>query len=104
MSILTLALISLISSCNKKTIPNYLIGYEVLYNKNPREANLNWFKDAKFGLFIHYGLYSQLERGEWVQLWEKIPVKEYAKLKESFDPKNFDSEKITDLAISSGMN
>ena len=103
-SLLTLALISLIGSCNKKTIPNYLIGYEALYNKNPREANLKWFKDAKFGLFIHYGLYSQLERGEWVQLWEKIPVKEYAKLKESFDPKNFDSEKITDLAISSGMN
>ena len=99
--------LTLIISCVSneiKTTPTYLGKYTKLYNKSPRQANLEWFKNAKFGLFIHYGLYSQLKKGEWIQLRDKIPVKEYGKLKESFDPINFDSEKITDLVLDAGMN
>ena len=37
--------------------PKYLLPYADLWQKNHKEAILAWFKDAKFGLFLHYGLY-----------------------------------------------
>ena len=88
---------------NQSKTPSYLSDYNDQYKSNPRKANLEWFKKSKIGLFIHYGLYSQLGRGEWVQLRDTIPVSDYAKLKETFNPSNFDADKITDLAISAGM-
>lgn len=84
-------------------VPSYLRGYEALYAKDPRSATLQWFRDAKFGLFMHYGLYSQLKRGEWVQFQERIRVAEYAKLKETFNPAKFDADAITDLALAAKM-
>ncbi len=94
-----------LSSCSiKKTdVPNYLKNYSEEYSINPRQANLKWFTDARYGMFIHYGLYAQLERGEWVQLRDTIPVAEYAKLKDSFTAHKFDADFITDLAIKAGM-
>ena len=85
------------------SIPIYLEDYNELYLENPREANLTWFKDSKFGMFIHYGLYSQLEKGEWIQLRDTIEVSEYAKLKDSFNPVNFNADEITELALDAGM-
>ena len=84
-------------------IPAYLEEYRVQFLENPRQANLEWFKEAKYGMFIHYGLYSQLEKGEWVQLRDTIPVAEYAKLKDSLTAEHFDAEMITDVAIKAGM-
>ena len=84
-------------------IPSYLQGYSKEYDENPKEANLKWFKNAKYGMFIHYGLYSILEKGEWVQLQDTIPVSEYAKLMDLFSAENFNADKITDIAINAGM-
>ena len=83
--------------------PSYLRGYEEIYAMNPREAALAWFKEAGFGLFMHYGLYSQLGQGEWVQFRKKIHVAEYEKLKENFTAENFDADFITDLALEAEM-
>lgn len=92
------------ASCNSDTkVPSYLKSYEKFYAENPREANLKWFTESKYGMFIHYGLYAQLGRGEWVQLRDKIPVRDYAKLKDSFTAAGFDADFITDLAIKAGM-
>ncbi|MDF7800168.1 alpha-L-fucosidase [Pontiellaceae bacterium B1224] len=85
-------------------VPSYLKNYGSLYAANPRAAALKYFQDADFGLFIHYGLYSLLGRGEWVQLQGKIPVMEYAKLKDDFTAENFDAAYITDMAMDAGMN
>lgn len=52
---------------------------------------------------MHYGLYSQLARGEWVMLREKIPVARYEELKGTFHPDRFDAGKITDLALAAEM-
>lgn len=91
-------------SCkNQQNVPDYLKEYEKEFAENPRAANLKWFTGAKYGMFIHYGLYAQLEKGEWVQLRDTIPVAEYAKLKETFTAENFDAGFITDLAIKAGM-
>ncbi len=84
-------------------IPSYLHGYEKQYAADPRAAALQWFRDAKFGMFVHYGLYSQLKRGEWVQYYQKIPVADYAKLKDTFNPEKFDADFITDLALAAKM-
>ncbi len=92
-------------------IPNYLSDYSELYLKDPRQANLEWFRNAKYGLFLHYGLYSILGEEsnqdenimEWVQLNRKIPVAEYSKLKDRFTAKKFDAEFIARFAKKSGM-
>ena len=58
----------------KVSVPSYLADYNDAYLENPRKANLDWFQEAGYGMFIHYGLYSLLEKGEWVQLRDTIPV------------------------------
>lgn len=52
-----------------------------------------WFKEARYGLFIQYGLYALLARGEWVLNREHIPINEYKKLANSFvaEKMNFDT-------------
>jgi alpha-L-fucosidase len=87
----------------KGHIPSYLSDYADLYAKDPHQAALAWFRDAQFGLFMHYGLYSLLGRGESVQSNEKIPVAEYEKVNMKFTTKNLDPDSITELAISAGM-
>jgi alpha-L-fucosidase len=83
--------------------PSFLKNYESLYRKDPRAARLAWFRNARFGLFMHYGLYSLLGHGEWVMLKEVIPVAEYEKLAERFTAAHFDADRITDLALAAGM-
>jgi alpha-L-fucosidase len=55
-------------------VPNYLRDLSPLYHGDPRRCARTWFCDARFGLFLHYGLYSLLGRHEWVQFRERIPV------------------------------
>jgi len=83
--------------------PPHLKGYEALFDQQPRKASVEWFKTARFGLFMHYGVYSLLGRGEWVMQVEKIPVAEYTRLKDRFTAARFDADAITDLALAAGM-
>ena len=102
--LICLFMIILNSGCSPESqIPEYLKDYKKEYNENPRAANLKWFVNAKYGMFIHYGLYSNLAKGEWVQLRDTIPVSEYARLKESFTAGKFNADKITDIALKGGM-
>jgi alpha-L-fucosidase len=77
-----------------KPCPRYLSAFQAQWAVNPRQANLAWFEQAAYGLFLHYGLYSQLARHEWVMLKEAIPIAEYEKLAESFNPSQFDADFI----------
>ena len=52
-----------------------------------RERRMKWWHEARFGMFIHFGLYSVLGRHEWAMEEEGIPVDEYQKLAEQFNPK-----------------
>lgn len=85
------------------SVPSYLKRYASLYAEDPHAAALAWFREARFGLFMHYGLYSILGRGEWVMYREAIPVAEYEKLKDQFQPNRFDVDFITDLALEAEM-
>lgn len=84
-------------------VPNYLRGHQKLYAGGPRAAATQWFREARFGLFIHYGLYSLLGRHEWVQYREKIPVAEYAKLSGQFRADRFDADGIAAMAKQAQM-
>ena len=53
--------------------------------RSTRRARLDWFRSARFGMFIHWGLYSMLGRGEWVLYQEAIPRDEFVKLAEQFN-------------------
>ncbi|MGE9290913.1 MAG: alpha-L-fucosidase [Puniceicoccales bacterium] len=63
---------------------------------------LDWFHQARLGMFVHYGLYSMLGRGEWVMLWEKIPPTTYNQLAEKFDASAFDAEALVNVAKRAG--
>lgn len=68
-----------------------------------KELCNNWFVNARYGMFVHYGLYSLLGRGEWTMNRERIPVKEYKKLALKFTAEKFDADAICKLAVKSGM-
>jgi len=75
--------------------------------------NVAWFKQAKYGMMIHWGLYSLLAgeyRGEsssayaeWIQSKFQIPNAEYGNLATVFNPLYFDAKKIVALAKQCGM-
>ncbi|HIE43432.1 MAG TPA: alpha-L-fucosidase [Candidatus Omnitrophica bacterium] len=67
------------------------------------DEKMKWFNEARFGMFVHWGLYSILGRGEWVMYQERIPKEEYAKLADEFNPSRFDAEEWVSLAEKAGM-
>ena len=82
-------------------------------SNNEAENRLKWFDNAKFGMFIHFGLYSQLggewegetQEGyaEWIQSKADIPSQVYAMQIATFNPQNFDADLIAKTAKSAGM-
>jgi len=64
---------------------------------------LAWFREARFGMFIHWGLYSQLARHEWVMNRERIPLAEYEPLADSWKPKPRPARQWARLAKAAGM-
>ena len=75
--------------------------------------NKKWFKEAKFGMMVHWGLYSLPAGewkghrmpfiGEWAQSYFRIPQAEYSRLAGIFDPILFNAEEWVNLAVDSGM-
>jgi alpha-L-fucosidase len=76
-----------------------------------RDARMRWWREARFGLFIHWGLYSQTagewggktDYGEWIMCNCKIPVKTYAGLAAKFNPAKFDAAAWVRAAKAAGM-
>ena len=75
-------------------------------NYIPTKENLEarkWFQEARFGLFIHWGVYSVLGDGEWVMNNQNISIDEYKKLPSFFNPVYFDAEEWVLMAKNAGM-
>jgi alpha-L-fucosidase len=78
-----------------------------------REKRLEWFRDAKYGMFIHWGLYAipagewngqrSLGLGEWIMNRSRVPVTEYEKLAGQFNPVRFNPDEWVQLAQDAGM-
>jgi alpha-L-fucosidase len=79
------------------------------------DQHLDWFREAKFGMFIHWGPYSQLageyngkkvpvgKNAEWIMKELQIPADEYRNLAHSFNPVRFNADSIVNLAVKAGM-
>lgn len=70
---------------------------------NKESTQIEKWRDFKFGMFIHYGLYSILEQGEWALIRNHHDIDEYSKLAEKFTAEKFDAKYICDLAEKAGM-
>ena len=66
-------------------------------------GKVRWFEEARFGMFVHWGVYSLIGRGEWVRSNEQLSDADYQPYVEQFDPQSFDAEKIASLAAEAGM-
>ena len=67
-----------------------------------RERRMRWWHEARFGMFVHWGLYSQLGRHEWAMNRERIPMAEYEKLADTWRPKERPAREWARLAKQAG--
>jgi len=87
---------------------NQLAAAETPQQHNDRMA---WWRDARFGMFIHWGLYAipagewngKTDHAEWIRHSAKIPVEQYDKFVGQFNPTNFNAESWAKLAKQAGM-
>jgi alpha-L-fucosidase len=81
-----------------------VVAAQAPYQPTPENLkNREWFQQAKFGLFIHWGVYSVLGDGEWVMNNQQIPIKTYEKLPAFFNPTDFDAKAWVKMAKDAGM-
>src|SRR5205085_5375884 len=78
-----------------------------------RDARMAWWRDARFGMFIHWGLYAvpageyngkrSKEIGEWIMSWANIPRAQYEQFAPKFNPEKFDAAEWVRIAKDAGM-
>lgn len=66
------------------------------------DADLQWWREARFGIFVHWGLYSILGRSEWALFKEQIDCEEYARLAEKFTAERYDAGEWARTARAAG--
>ena len=70
------------------------------FDRREYEQRMRWYTHARFGMFIHWGLYAIPARGEWVRSTERIPSGEYDRYAAEFDPRDCAATVTKALAIS----
>lgn len=94
---------------HKIIIPSLLLlvitaNAQTTYTPTPQNLkSREWFQDARFGLFIHWGVYSVLGDGEWVMNNQSIDKKTYEKISDFFNPVNYDPKAWVAMAKAAGM-
>lgn len=86
---------------------------DVAETKEQHDARMSWWREARFGMFIHWGLYAvpageyngkRSERiGEWIMEWANIPRADYEKFTKQFNPVKFDAKEWVRIAKDAGM-
>ncbi|HSO85648.1 MAG TPA: alpha-L-fucosidase, partial [Draconibacterium sp.] len=106
--LIAFGIFSLMFSCSPK--PEQPLKDEATLKQ---DAKMEWWREARFGMFIHWGLYAQPAGewngnqvpgiSEWIMLRAQIPVKEYEKIAENFNPVKYDAKAWVELAKNAGM-
>lgn len=73
------------------------------FSREAYERRVSWYTRARFGMFIHWGLYAIPARGEWVRSVERIPNEAYDPYREEFNPEHCDMGAWMDAAKAAGM-
>jgi alpha-L-fucosidase len=82
-----------------------------LGSASPGADRMEWWREARFGMFVHFGMYSMLagewngrtDYGEWIRNNAKIPIAQYDALLDRFNPEAFDADRLAALAAAAGM-
>ncbi len=72
-------------------------------NQSAQDAKMAWWRVAKFGMFIHWGVYALPANGEWIMNKRKIPVAEYQEYAKKFNPMKYDPKTWVKIARDTGM-
>jgi alpha-L-fucosidase len=91
-----------------------LVGHVIFAQKVlTKNQRMQWWREARFGLFIHWGVYSvpagswdgrQIGGiGEWIMNQAKIPVADYQRMAKQFNPVNYDPDAWVKMAKNAGM-
>lgn len=75
----------------------YSANYQAVMNRT------QWWREARFGMFIHFGAYAVAARGEWVKSNERLTTEQYQKYVDAFYPADFDAKKWAKAAKAAGM-
>jgi len=75
----------------------------MIFDKEAHKKRMEWFVAARFGMFIHWGLYAIPSRGEWHRGSAKIETEDYMKYFEEFDPTEYDPKSWAKSAKDAGM-
>ena len=73
------------------------------FNREEYEKRIEWFREARFGMFIHFGLYAIPARGEWVRSTEQMTREQYQKYFEEFNPVDYNPREWAKAAKEAGM-
>ena len=73
------------------------------FERSAYEKRMQWFREARFGLFLHWGLYAIPARGEWVRNQEQMPEESYLPFFEEFRAEDFDPKAWAKAAKEAGM-
>lgn len=73
------------------------------FDRNEYNKRVEWYKDARFGMFIHWGLYSIPARGEWIRSYERITKEDYMQYFDEFNPTDYNPREWARAAKEAGM-
>lgn len=96
-AIVFFAIVTNLINAQEKPDKEYTARYEQVMKRT------QWWRNARFGMFIHFGAYAVAARGEWVKSNEHLTTQQYQKYVDEFNPVDFDAKKWAKAAKAAGM-